>query len=252
MTTHPPVRRSRELGVSAERAFEALTEEIGLWWPLGRHSCSEDETASVAFVDGQLVETAPDGTTYVWGEVLRWEPPREVALTWHPGRPDGPATEVELRVVPLGPRRCLVEVVHRGWEALADPVAARSEYDDGWPTVLARLGARLDDEERPETWLVLAAAPGPRWDPALPPREQDGIEQHWAFVDRLAALGVLVGAGPLPGRPGHGQTVVRGLDRAEAERLATTTDQAVTSGLLTVEVVPWLVVAQSARSGRAT
>jgi hypothetical protein len=42
--------------------------------------------------------------------------------------------------------------------------------------------------------------------------------------------------------------VVRGLDAAEAERLATTTDEAVTSGLLTVDVVPWLVFAQTARS----
>ena len=242
----PPVRRAREVGVCAERAFAALTGEIGTWWPLARHSCSEDASASVAFEDGLLVETGPDGTRYVWGEVLRWEPPREVALTWHPGHPsDGPASEVELRVTPLGPSRCLVEVVHRGWERLADPAAARHEYDSGWPGVLAGFAAVLEDEERPETWLVMEASPGPRWDHERAARDQDGMARHWAFIDHLDGLGVLVAAGPLPSRPGHGRTVVRGLEPDEAVRLATTVDEAVTSGLLTVEVVPWTVFAQS-------
>ena len=145
-TALDPVRRSREVAAAPERTWTALTAEIGRWWPLGgRFSCSGDPTAAVAFRDGLLVETEPDGTEHVWGEVLRWEPPHRVLLTWHPGQPAGPtATEVELTVVPLSSGGSRVEVVHTGWERLArDPAPVRESYDGGWDSVLAPLGALL-------------------------------------------------------------------------------------------------------------
>ncbi len=143
MTELPPVRVSREVAVPPERAWQAFTGEIGSWWPLGSFSASGSDQATVGFRDGVLVETAPDGTEHVWGEVLDWEPPSRVRLTWHPASPPGSdVTEVEFLVVGVdGGSR--VEIVHRGWERLADPDAARTSYEQGWPAVLAPLAEHL-------------------------------------------------------------------------------------------------------------
>ncbi len=244
----PPVRRARELGVSAERAFEALTKEIGAWWPLAGHSCSGDPVSALAFEGDDLVETTPAGERHVWGTVLRWEPPYGLLMTWHPGRPGtDPASEVELRVTALAPTRSLVEVFHRGWERLADPDGSRTEYENGWPVVVAQLASHLDEEAEPELWHVLAHSPGPRWEPGVHPREQPGMSEHWAFIDRLDAMGLLVGGGPLLATQGNGQLVVRGIDTDEITQLATQDDGSVASGLLNVDVIAWLVVSQPTR-----
>lgn len=139
----PPVRRSILIRADVDTCWAAVTERIGAWWPLLGHSCSDDPGAALAFVDGELVETGPDGTRWVWGTVLRWEPPHGLLMTWHPGRPVGAAdaTEVEWRVTEVDPATTLVEVVHRGWERLTDPRAARTSYDEGWPEVVAALAA---------------------------------------------------------------------------------------------------------------
>ncbi len=148
------------------------------------------------------------------------------------------------RSTPLAETRCLVEVLHRGWERLPHPQAARSEYENGWPTVIARLADHLDAQEAPELWHVLVHSPGPRWQPDLSPWEQEGFGQHFAFIQSLDTRGLLVAAGPLPASAGKGQTIVRNLDTETAARLARTEDASVSTGLLEVEVIPWLVVSQ--------
>lgn len=143
-TQLPALRITREVSVPPDRAWRALTEELSAWWPLADFSASGSIDASVVFRGGVLVETAPDGTAHVWGEVFDWEPPQRVRMTWHPGRPTGPdATEVELLVVGVdGGSR--VEIVHRGWERLGDPAAGRGSYEQGWPLVLAALADLVD------------------------------------------------------------------------------------------------------------
>lgn len=138
-TPVPPVRREVMVRAVPAVAFTRFTDDIGRWWPLARHSVS-GAGGTVAFTGGALVETGPDGTESVWGQVLDWEPPHRLRLTWHPGRPDGPATEVEVRFEPT-PDGTRVVLVHRGWDALADPLGARTEYERGWPIVLAGLAA---------------------------------------------------------------------------------------------------------------
>lgn len=43
---------------------------------------------------------------------------------------------------------------HEGWEAYADPAAARQEYDSGWPRVLAQFAAGVATPGA-ATWVVL-------------------------------------------------------------------------------------------------
>ena len=137
--TVPPVLRSVTVAVDAERAFDVFTRRIGDWWPFQGHSCFDDDAARVAFEGERLVERSRNGEEAVWGEVLAWEPPTRIALTWHPGYAEGePTTEVEVRFLPRG-GTTVVELEHRGWERLGERAAeTRASYDGGWPTVLAR------------------------------------------------------------------------------------------------------------------
>jgi uncharacterized protein YndB with AHSA1/START domain len=138
--TEPPIRREVIVPADAATAFAVFTDRIGAWWPLAELSVHGDGT--VALVDGDLVETAADGRRAVWGSVTTWEPPRRLALTWHPGRDAESASRVTVTFEDR-PDGTLVTLEHDGWEVYADPAAARAEYGQGWPGVLARYTAAV-------------------------------------------------------------------------------------------------------------
>ena len=73
-----------------------------------------------------------------------------------------------------------------------------------------------------------------------PRRSPRGLDRP--FLQRRAAVGALVAAGPLPDEPGSGMTVLSVADLDTATRLATEDDQAVVTGVLEVQVRPWHVV----------
>ncbi|MCU1473017.1 SRPBCC domain-containing protein [Amnibacterium sp.] len=131
----PPVRREVLVPAVPAIAFEVFTTRIGTWWPLAELSVHGD--GSVAFVDGEIVETAADGRRAVWGTVTAWDPPDQVSFTWHPGRDAGVAGRVTVSFTERGDAT-LVVLEHAGWGAYADAAAARAEYDHGWPMVLDR------------------------------------------------------------------------------------------------------------------
>lgn len=137
-----PVIRATHVRRPAEEAFALFTERIGAWWPLPSHGLFGDRAAEVAFEDGRLVERSVDGEVTVWGEVLAWDPPKRLALTWHPGRPgDGPASTVEVTFVPDGDGT-RVELVHDGWQAFGEEALARRRSYAGpsaWGFVLDHL-----------------------------------------------------------------------------------------------------------------
>lgn len=134
MTTIAPVRREVLVRTDLYTAFATFTTQIGAWWPLDRFSVHGAD-ATVAFEDGRLVERLGSAAD-VWGEVLDWEPPHRLRLTWHPGRPEGSATEITVRFVAEG-EQVRVVLEHVGWERLDDPDASRASYHDGWPLVLS-------------------------------------------------------------------------------------------------------------------
>ena len=87
-------------------------------------------------------------------------------ITWHPGSDPAKASEVEVTFAELPGDQVLVTLEHRGWERFTDPVAARSEYNHGWPLVLAGY-ADLASGETPvlrgegPLWLALLHTEGP-------------------------------------------------------------------------------------------
>ena len=84
-----------------------------------------------------LVEKAKDGRECVWGEVLEYEPPGKLRMTWHPDHdPAKMPTEVEVTFAASGDGTAVV-LEHSGWEKASDEIrAARSGYDGGWVEVL--------------------------------------------------------------------------------------------------------------------
>jgi uncharacterized protein YndB with AHSA1/START domain len=135
------IRKSVEVGVPIETAFSVFTEQAGSWWPLETKSVGREEAVDLIFepeVDGRVYERLRSGDEHEWGRILAWEPPRLLALSWHPGRDPETAQEVEIRFSTTdGGTR--VELEHRGWERLvatADEIP--EHYDSGWEEVLAR------------------------------------------------------------------------------------------------------------------
>ncbi|QEO09147.1 hypothetical protein [Protaetiibacter larvae] len=92
-----------------------------------------------------------------------------------------------------------------------------------------------------ELWHLLIHTPGPLADPAVPFEQASWYPLHRKLHIRLAEAGYLIASGPLPGRPGAVQTLVRGADTEELSWVATELDRAVVDGFLEVEIVPWAI-----------
>jgi uncharacterized protein YciI len=268
VSTVPPIRREILVDTDPVTAFEVFTARIGLWWPLAELSVY-GAGATVTFTDGQVIERSADGHTAVWGTVTRWEPPGAVVFTWHPAQPAERASHVEVTFAAAA-EQTLVTLEHVGWDAFADPAAAREEYDHGWPMVLDRyrnalgtrdgLGIRNDDDddaddddadadadadEAGDTWVALLHRPGPAAPVSGTLFEDPRFSEHVAFLGRMHEAGYLVAAGPLPDAAGEGMTILRlpGAGQlAAATRLATEDDISVATGFLAVTVRPWHVL----------
>ena len=259
MSTVPPIRREILVDADPQTAFEVFTARIGRWWPLEEHSVY-GASATVAFEDGRLVERSADGQAAVWGAVTRWEPPTAVAFSWHPGQPAERASRVEVTFA-AADGRTLVTLEHAGWEVFADPAAARAEYDQGWPAVLAGYreyaGGRAADagrrtaaaggqaSEDEDTWVALLHRPGPAAPATGTLFSDPRFADHVAFLNRMREAGYLVAAGPLADEDGAGMTILRlpgAGQHGHAALLATRDDAAVAGGLLSVTVRPWQVM----------
>jgi uncharacterized protein YndB with AHSA1/START domain len=140
-TTERVVEKAVTVAVPVERAFEVFTEEIATWWPLRTHAVDTESPDTVVMegrVGGRLYERTASGDEHLWGTLTAWEPPRRIVYSWHPGRGEETAQEVEITFTPEGDGT-RVHVRHTGWEILGermDEVVA--SYDEGWETVIGR------------------------------------------------------------------------------------------------------------------
>jgi uncharacterized protein YciI len=88
--------------------------------------------------------------------------------------------------------------------------------------------------------FALTEVAGPNWDPSRPRREQDGWDEHAAFMDRLLEDGFVVLGGPI----GDGERVLLVVEAEDAdeveERLAA--DPWLPAGILRIDSIePWTI-----------
>ena len=86
------------------------------------------------------------------------------------------------------------------------------------------------------TYFLVTEIPGPLWNHAVPRREQDGWDEHAAFVDGLAEAGLAVVGGPL-GDPDYGPALLVFRAGSEEEVRMRLTDDPWMDTILTVESI---------------
>lgn len=133
-----PVVKILTLNASAARAFEHFTRRIHVWWPLATHSISLAAAKSVVFEakkGGRLYEIDKDGREREWGRVLECDEPHRIVFTWVLEAPEK-QTEVEVEFEEAGAEKCVMTLIHRGWENRPDGAEWRGKYNHGWDSVL--------------------------------------------------------------------------------------------------------------------
>lgn len=91
-----------------------------------------------------MTEVTADGTEHSWADVLAWDPPHRVVLSWHPSVTPAAASRVEVRFRAVdGGTEVLLE--HSGWEEFGERGRQlRDRYDEGWDPVLDRFAGAAD------------------------------------------------------------------------------------------------------------
>lgn len=140
-TAPDPVVTEVTVPLDRDGAFRLFTAGIATWWPLETHAVHGDTDMTCVFesgVGGRIHERTPAGEEADWGRVTAWEPPDRVAFTWHPGRDEDSAQQVEVTFEDDdGGTR--VRLAHRGWERLGDRAAeVRDGYVTGWGMMLGQ------------------------------------------------------------------------------------------------------------------
>jgi len=152
MTDGSRVLVALRVPAAPERAFTAFTGEIGAWWrPNGLFQFTDDRTGTLAFhpgPGGRLVETYADGSSFTVGEVLTWEPPTRLVLTWrHASFAPDQTTELHVTFTEVGVETRVV-VEHYGWDRIPAAHAARhgfplavfqQRFAEWWQDQLGRL-----------------------------------------------------------------------------------------------------------------
>jgi uncharacterized protein YndB with AHSA1/START domain len=140
-TSEVVIAKSVVVAAPPEHAFRVFTEQIHTWWPLRTHAVEADKAETVVlegFQGGRLYERTADGEKHVWGTIVAWDPPTRLGYSWHPGRGEETAQEVELTFTAEG-EATRVDLRHWGWEKLGDRMAETlADYDEGWNLVIGR------------------------------------------------------------------------------------------------------------------
>jgi hypothetical protein len=148
------VKRSIVVEAPIAHAFKVFTENFGDFKPADHNilGVKISETVFEPRVGGYLYDRGIDGRECRWAQVLAYDPPNRVVLTWNISprwqieTDPAKTSEWEVRFTAETPHRTRVEIEHRkldrhgeGWEGVRDGVAG----DQGWPLYLRRYGELL-------------------------------------------------------------------------------------------------------------
>ncbi|HYZ64248.1 MAG TPA: SRPBCC family protein [Acetobacteraceae bacterium] len=144
--TDTAVRCEVTVDASLERAFDVFVAAFDSWWPRS-HTIAAAEMAEAVIeprAGGRFYERGVDGSETVWGEVLTYDPPRAITLSWHIGgdwQLEDAASEIQVSFTPNG-AGTKVALAHdhleRHTAAEALRAAVGGEGDGGWNDLLKR------------------------------------------------------------------------------------------------------------------
>jgi uncharacterized protein YndB with AHSA1/START domain len=142
-----------------EQAFDAFTQEIGLWWQPGAlFQITPRGDGTLSFENRErLITTLPDGKVFEIGRVTAWDRPSRLAFTWRQATfaPDQ-MTTVEVVFEAVG-GETRVTVTHRAWDTIPQQHVARHGFPlqatqmrlaEHWRAQLAALRRQLTDKSR--------------------------------------------------------------------------------------------------------
>ncbi len=147
---------------SPERAFEAFTGEIGIWWrPNVLFGFTPRDPGILSFEPGEggrLIETRARGKVFEIGRVRVWSPPSRLVFGWRQATfgPDED-TEVEVRFDAVG-EETRVTVEHRGWDSVPSAHVARHGFEntiflrrhaEWWQSLLEAYKIAVQEDQTP-------------------------------------------------------------------------------------------------------
>ncbi len=143
-----PLIHAVEVNCSQADAFDLWVVKPSTWWPMKNHTTFGSEAAAVVIepgVNGRIYERSTSGSQRDWGCIIAWNPPASIAFTWHIYGSASEATDVEVTFEPLESGRTQVQVVHSGWERLAERAEElRTGNRAGWTDLLAAYSTAIN------------------------------------------------------------------------------------------------------------
>lgn len=113
-----------------EDAFDAFTDDIGLWWrPSALFQLTPRGDGTLSFENCErLITTLANGTVFEIGRVTAWERGARLAFSWRQAtfRPDQ-VTTVEVTFEAVGDET-RVTVTHRGWDTIPQEHVTRHGF----------------------------------------------------------------------------------------------------------------------------
>ena len=140
--TVAPVRKSIVVKAPQARAFEVFTTRFGSWWPKSHHIGAAEMANAIIEprLGGRWYEKGVDGSECKWGNVLAWEPPSRVVLSWHVNSQfkidENVQSEVDVRFTAEDANTTRVELEHRITAADAEAMRAAVDSPNGWSGLL--------------------------------------------------------------------------------------------------------------------
>jgi uncharacterized protein YndB with AHSA1/START domain len=143
-----------------ERAFEAFTKEISLWWrPNTLFAFTPREPGILSFEPGEggrLIETRNGGKIFEVGKIRVWSPPLRLVFGWRQASftPEQ-LTEVEVSFEPVG-EETRVTVEHHGWDTVPTAHVARHGFENSvflrrhgewWQTLLVAFKVSVGEDQ---------------------------------------------------------------------------------------------------------
>jgi uncharacterized protein YndB with AHSA1/START domain len=139
------VKTEIDVDAPLDAAFAFFAERFDAWWPRGHKIGGADleEAIIEPRQGGRWYERDVDGSECVWGEVLAWEPPHRLVLSWRIGSDwqlhDDEESEIHVTFAPRG-AHTHVELEHRHLERHAggEKIRESVSQEGGWPGLLVR------------------------------------------------------------------------------------------------------------------